>query len=207
MMVHRLRRKNINGNGISIGRIDVFILLTFILLIFVVILLLLVNPKKKEDEAKSPVEAEIIVIMRWSDGGKQDIDLWGMGPDNIPVYYANLKSAMLQLDRDDRGQDESTDENVEYMKSFGLPPGHYIFNIQFFSNHHDSTTVPVTISVIHGAKRGKLQTIFHKTRTLTKVKEELTVVHFEVDDEGIFIPESISHEFVPLVARIGMGGT
>jgi len=195
----RIKRKPA-GKGIW-GFFDVIVNSKLVILVLLFILLFLINPKKQEDKEKSPVKAEIIVIMRWPDSGKQDIDLWGMGPDEIPVYYSNQKSAMLQLDRDDRGQDANTDENVEYMKSFGLPPGHYIFNIQFYSPHYDVTTVPVTISVIHGASRGKLKTIFHGTRTLTGVKEEQTAVHFEIDNEGNFIPDSISHEYIPLVAR------
>jgi len=163
------------------------ILLGFILLFFVAILFL----SPSESTGKIDIEAEYVITVTWPDSSPDDIDTWIEDPNGSVVWFRNRSSALVHLDRDDRGMlnDTLTLEgevienplNQEVTAIRGQQAGEYIVNIQYYESE---TNEPVDVSV-KVAKVNPVYTVayYGKTR-LSEKGEEKTAVRFTVTADG-----------------------
>ena len=191
---------------------DMSYCLMLIILALFMVSVVLINPEKKKEEIIGMMQSEISIEMTWPDCPKypQDIDLWVMGPDRQPVGYSRQKSESLALLRDDLGCDPKTPLNAEYAFSISDKKnlaGHYVVNVHFYMAHGGELNVPVKVEVklldrADGKPSGQ-KTIISREVVLEKVKDEITVVQFDIDGDGNLINGSVTHEFTPLISRRG----
>ena len=80
---------------------DVLFLMVLSLVVVIFLMTFLINPVKKTDEV--PIRTEILIEAFWPTGTSYDVDLWGMGPDGVPVGWGVFTAGpALNLERDDR---------------------------------------------------------------------------------------------------------
>lgn len=192
---------------------DVFLTMAGVLGALLVILILL--PKQPEQAAEDAQRARgnIRVEVFWPDDYNVDIDTWGKAPGQVPIGYSNMNGPVLNLVRDDLGNyADISGRNYEIMFSRGLPQGEWIFNIHWFSNAGNKTSVPVTvlISITHddsaGTKERPKQIVSTKL-TLTTQGEEQTVIRFNLDHDGNLIPDSLTSIFKPIRGASSAAGS
>ena len=96
-MRHRLYRQAESQDAFT----DVLfnVLLGFALM-FIASLVLMQDPR---DEGKTDPKAEILITIRWPDGHPDDVDTLVEGPRGDLLWYNNRDTALMHLDRDDRG--------------------------------------------------------------------------------------------------------
>jgi hypothetical protein len=171
----------------------------FAIFMAVMLILLAVLPKAKEEKKEIlPIAGNVFVTINWPAGLPQDIDLWVEGPDGTPVGYSNQRSFVFSYLRDDRGTDFYSPLNYELAVSQGIAPGQYIINLHFYAYHGGGDNVPIEADVVIKRPGRSDLRIFHDTVTLVKEGDEITVVQFQLDEEGNLIGGTLSREFIPV---------
>lgn len=195
-------------------------LLFNILIILVLVLALIaqlvkkINKDQKEDKTSEqmvmmmPIDSVLLFAIRWPPGN-QDIDLWAIGPDGIPVGYDNTRSGILGYFRDDVGIDyadrsqEST-KNYEVITAPSFVPGHYVVNVHFFTNYGHASPVTVECQILIKSGSG-VEEIYRGKVILAFVREEKTIIQFDLvlsfRGEYMVDKSSISHEFRSIAPR------
>lgn len=123
------------------------VLIGFVMLF--ILAFLLINPITKK--ADIPAKAEIMVMLDWEDGSKDDLDLWIKGNNMpLPLSFQVKNSALWHLDRDDLGV--STDVvqvagetmilryNREVATMRGLMQGDFHINVHVYGKKDDGPT-------------------------------------------------------------------
>lgn len=196
-------------------------LLFNILIILVLVLALIAQLVKKinEDQREEktpeqmvmmmPIDSVLLFSIRWPPG-IQDIDLWAIGPDDVPVSYNNTRSGVLGYFRDDVGIDyadrsqEST-KNYELISAPSFVPGHYVVNVYFFANHGKASPVTVECQILIKSGSGVAE-VYRGKVTLAFTREEKTIIQFDLIQgfRGEFVVDksSISHEFRSVIQRL-----
>ena len=64
---------------------DILFLMVFSLVVVIFLLTFLINPVPKPDDV--PLRTQILIEATWPSGTGYDVDLWGMGPDAVPVGW------------------------------------------------------------------------------------------------------------------------
>ncbi len=173
----------------------VFNLVVF--LIFIIFLFTLLPKEKKKQESQTiQIGGNIFVSVRWPDDAPQDIDLWIKGPDGTAVGYSNRTSSTWSYLRDDLGADVFSPENYELAVTQGVPPGKYVVNLHFFSNHGGSLNVPVKAEVVLKKTPDADKEVIFKGEVIIKnVGDEITIVQFQIDETRNLIKQSVSNQF------------
>ncbi|MDP6239405.1 MAG: hypothetical protein QF670_12775, partial [Alphaproteobacteria bacterium] len=82
----------------SIAFRDILFLMVFSLVVVIFLLTFLVNPVPKPNDV--PLRTQILIEATWPSGTGYDVDLWGMGPDGIPVGWGIYEAGpSLNLER------------------------------------------------------------------------------------------------------------
>ncbi len=151
-----------------------------VLLIVVLILLPLVNPPEPEGEIESL--GEISIEIRWPDHAYCDVDLWVRAPGERSVGYANSRSNVLSLLRDDLGNtSDLSGLNMEHVFSRGAVNGEYIVNVHMYRIRDCQPPIIVDYAVTR--KDGKNHFIIDRGRaSLNRQGEEITLVRFSMAD-------------------------
>jgi hypothetical protein len=167
---------------------DVLFLMVLNLVVIVILLSFLINPIEKAGEV--PLRTEILIEASWPAHTSYDVDLWGMGPDGIPVGWgAHTAGPSLNLERDDRGSiNDNSAVNYEVMSIRNREPGEYTINVHLYNEFDEPLPVPVKVLV---TGKGDLGEIFSGEVLLHRRKEEVTVVRFRLDEDGDLIADSI----------------
>ena len=167
---------------------DVLFLMVLNLVVVVFLLSFLINPIEKAGEV--PIRTEILIEAFWPADTSYDVDLWGMGPDGIPVGWgAYTAGPSLNLERDDRGSiNDNSAINYEMMSIRNREPGEYTINVHLYNEFDALLPVPVKVLV---TGKGDLGEIFSGEVLLNRRKEEVTVVRFRLDEDGDLIADSI----------------
>ena len=76
---------NPNEDPSSIAFRDILFLMVFSLVVVIFLLTFLINPVPKPDDV--PLRTQILIEATWPSGTAYDVDLWGMGPDGVPVGW------------------------------------------------------------------------------------------------------------------------
>ncbi len=167
---------------------DMLFLMVFSLIVIIFILTFLINPTNRPEEI--PLRTEILIELTWPSGSAHDVDLWAMGPDNIPVGWGLFAAGpSLNLERDDRGKiNDNSQLNYEWISIRDLEPGEYVVNVHLYGTYGDSLPVPVKVKI---TGKGDLGEIFSGEVMLENSKEEITVARFMIDNNKELIPDSV----------------
>jgi uncharacterized protein YfaP (DUF2135 family) len=151
-----------------------------------VIAFLLINPIAKNGVVDPPIK--LMVEMTWDDESSADIDLYVMGPDRVPVFYANKENGYITLKRDDlglvsdkyevNGKRVTVKRNYEIITLTDLPDGDYVINIHHFSSRSGPEEVKVRVTNIQ-----RYGIVSDSNFTISS-KQEHTMIVFQVK-EGI----------------------
>lgn len=177
---------------------DVLFLMVFSLVVVIFLLTFLINPVQKPDEV--PLRTQILIEITWPSGTAYDIDLWGMGPDGVPVGWGIFEAGpSLNLERDDRGKINDTSElNYEWMSIRTRDAGEYTVNLHLYNEYREALPVPVKVRV---TGKGDLGEIYSEEILLTRRKEEVTAVRFTLDQDGNLIDDSIHNLYKSIISQ------
>ena len=149
-----------------------------------VIAFLLINPIAKNGVVDPPIK--LMVEMTWDDESSADIDLYVMGPDRVPVFYANKENGYITLKRDDlglisdkyevNGKRVTVKRNYEIITLTDLPDGDYVINIHHFSSRSGPQEVKVRVTNIQ-----RYGIVSDSNFTISS-KQEHTMIVFQVKD-------------------------
>ncbi len=183
---------NSDDNGGTIFR-DVIMLALMGFVVIVVLLLPHINPSKMKQNIDVNPPGNVIVEIRWPDILDTDVDLWVQGPGDVPVGYSNKGGVLFNLLRDDIGhQGDVSKVNYENSFSRGIVEGEYIVNLHLYRD--GSGALPFDVIVVVSVKENldaNTKQILTRTVELTSVGQELTVLRFELDKDGILDAESV----------------
>jgi len=197
------------GDSDRIG-FDMTFLLSMGFVMIIILLIMIINDQNSEQQ-DSRNQGEMLVEMFWGDNLDCDLDLWVMAPHDTPVGYNNSMGRTFNLLRDDLGEEYSTagsvqlgssgygdlsNRNMEMAVGRNLDPGEYVINAHLFGL--DGESIPVDFRVVvsmreHSSGGGKMRQLMAITGELTFTGQERTVVRFELDENGEFVPESVHH--------------
>ena len=176
---------------------DVLFLMVFSLVVVIFLLTFLINPVRKPEDV--PLRTQILIEVTWPSGTAYDIDLWGMGPDGVPVGWGIYEAGpSLNLERDDRGRINDTSElNYEWMSIRTRDAGEYVVNLHLYNEYREALPVPAKVRV---TGKGDLGEIYSEEVLLNRRKEEVTVVRFSLDEDGGLIEDSIHDLYKSIIS-------
>jgi len=180
-----------------------------IFVVFFILFITHINPPAKKDDGDITSPGNVIIKVEWP--GKLDIDIdtwvWLEGEPR-PVGYSYSHGVHVDLLRDDLGLTyDETNEKFELMIVRGTIPGRYIINIHCFSIKEYSSKIasegiPIKVLVERFDGNSSHTIIYSNSVVLKEVKEEKTVVVFELDENGTVVRNSkATNKFIPLAGR------
>lgn len=177
---------------------DILFLMVFSLVVVIFLLTFLINPIPKPDDV--PLRAQILIEATWPSGTGYDVDLWGMGPDGVPVGWGVYEAGpSLNLERDDRGKiNDPSDLNYEWMSIRTRDPGEYVINIHLYNEYKEPLPVPVKVRV---TGKGDIGEIYQTEILITRRKEEVTVVRFKLDMDGKLVDDSVHNLYRSILTK------
>lgn len=144
---------------------------------------------KKETGLVTP-KAEFMITMDWTDGSRDDVDLYVKGPDDRVVFFKAKYTPLMFLDTDNTGNNTRvslpTGESIEALSRReivtlrGFMPGTYTVNIHAYAKRESAPT-PVTVTII---KINPYAVLTATRETLVEEGQELTIANFTVNDDG-----------------------
>ena len=178
-------------------------------LMFIASLVLMQDPN---DEGKTDPKAEILITIRWPDGHPDDVDTLVEGPRGDLLWYNNRDTALMHLDRDDRGlfADRvvldgvivSNPINQETVTLRALQSGEYVVNLLHYkSNYPDPLPVDVKVEKLNP----EVSLVFYGRLNLEGSGDEQTALRFTIGAGG----EVVGTNELPkkLLIRIAGGKT
>lgn len=191
----------------AVADLSLLVAMTFIVITLIVIVFL-ADPKE-EDDVSPPGELFIEVV--WPPELNVDVDLWVQVPGETPVGYSNLGGVSANLNRDDLGNyHDPLPVNYEYTTIRKVKAGAYVVNVHYFASHVPRQAPPsieVTMSLRQRDKNGKMIVLASNKVTLRRQGEELTVLRWRMDGDGMLVPGSFHDRPCALRSyRRGVGG-
>lgn len=158
-----------------------------------VIAFLLINPIA--EQGKIDPETKILILVKWDDSSKVDIDTWVRGPSGRAVGFKRKDGNYIILERDDLGVNNDFYEvngitiavkrNMESVNINALPAGEYVVNVHnyttgtaFFNGHNEPIPVPVTVEII----QMKPFKVLYTANVELDFRQERTILTFEIDE-------------------------
>lgn len=157
-------------------------------LMFIASLVLMQDPN---DEGKTDPKAEILITIRWPDGHPDDVDTLVEGPRGDLLWYNNRDTALMHLDRDDRGlfADRvvldgvivANPINQETVTLRALQSGEYVVNLLHYkSNYPDPLPVDVKVEKLNP----EVSLVFYGRLNLEGSGDEQTALRFTIGAGG-----------------------
>jgi hypothetical protein len=94
-------------DGLPTAFIDLVSQIAIGFMVLFALAVLFMGAKRKEDEGKIIPKAEFMVTMDWDEGSEEDIDLYVKGPTDKIVFFGNLRNALMFLDQDNTGRNNT----------------------------------------------------------------------------------------------------
>ncbi len=176
------------------------------LFLFAMIFVFMYMPHKKNDNQaiKDGVTAgKLCVELFWEDGKNIDLDLIGRGPDGKVAMYSNKSTPLMDLLRDDLGTYQNpSGRNFETICSRTLAEGEWTFNASYYGDHEPGPMPEMPIKLIVSFPIGdagvRTQPQIVVNNVLKQVGDEITVIDFYLDKNGVVVPGSLNSVFQPL---------
>jgi hypothetical protein len=174
-----------------------------------VFLLLFLISDVQVEKAKGNIidPAQFLVEMTWTDDSPNDIDLWMSNPNNDIVYYHTREIGGMTLDTDNLGRNNTFTDPAgnlivnhtrrEVASIRAVMAGTYTVNVMLF----DKVTKGSETVKIRVFKLNPYKDIIEKVVVLETVKQESTILQFDVDKDGNFISKSEAEQ-ISLFARL-----
>jgi hypothetical protein len=185
---------------------DVLSLALLGFLAVIVLLLPHIAPEGIKNVSDAPAPGTVVVEITWSDEMDADVDLWVLAPGDIPVGYSNKGGAIFNLLRDDLGKTmDLSSINHESAYSRGMRAGEYIVNAHAY-RIDPKRPPPFDVEAVISTKivsEGVAQIIpilFTKAQ-IRYQGQELTMVRFELTEEGKLVEGSTHSIFKPLRSK------
>ncbi len=159
------------------------------------------NPKVQKELEIQKSMGSLNVFVSWPQVNA-DVDVWAMGPDEkAPVGFTHLKGIQWTLNRDDLGFVNDGPANFENITARKTSPGEYIINL-FCFRCEGFLPLIVTVEVWkdNPLSLNNPVVLFKGNVTLTKNKQEKTVISFRIDGNDNVVPSSVLYNFKPLVS-------
>ena len=157
-------------------------------LMFIASLLLMQDPN---EDGKTDPKAEVLITIRWPDRHPDDVDTIVEGPRGDILWYNNRDTALMHLDRDDRGlfADRvvldgvavSNPINQETVTLRALQPGEYVVNVLHYKSHYREP-LPVDIKV--EKLNPEVSLVYYGRRNLEGTGDEQTALRFTIGEDG-----------------------
>jgi hypothetical protein len=161
-----------------------------------------------EEVSKNNIEnqTKYMITLEWDGHSKNDMDLWlQRPPDEQVVWFHNVDTPLINLERDDVGEDGDTvidsngkrvafyqNKEVIYIRS--EIPGHYVVNVMFYSpKDADRQTEKVTVKLIEVTPNYRERII--RQLDFSQRREEKTAFRFDIDKNGLLTYDTISEDF------------
>lgn len=161
--------------------------------------LMSVEQAKTEDAAEPPGTMEM--KMQYTNG-PIDVDLWVYSTgEELPVGFSRTSGKVWSLVRDDLGtsnDDPDFPANIENMYARTAKPGHYIANVVCYTCHTFPVKVNLEIRIANMGGTAGSRVLLSTTVELTKPRQEVTVVQFDLNKNGAIVNGSVSNVFKPL---------
>jgi hypothetical protein len=175
---------------------DVLSLALLGFLAVIVLLLPHIAPEGIKNTSDAPAPGNVVVEITWPDDMNADVDLWVQAPGDIPVGYSNKGGAIFNLLRDDLGKTmDLSSINHESAYTRGMRGGEYVVNAHAYRidpNKPPPFSVEVVISTkttTNGVTR--MNPVLFTQAQIRYQGQELTLVRFELTDEGILVQGSV----------------
>ena len=184
-MRHRVERQG--GSQDAFTDVLFNVLLGFALM-FIASLLLMQDPSK---DGKTDPKAEVLITVRWPDRHPDDVDTIVEGPHGDILWYNNRDTALMHLDRDDRGlfADRvvldgvvvSNPINQETVTLRALQPGEYVVNVLHYkSNYREPLPVDIKVEKLNP----EVSLVYYGRRNLEGTGDEQTALRFTIGEGG-----------------------
>lgn len=196
--MHGLEPFDDDDNGTMFRDVITLGLAGFVAMVILLLPHIAAQAAKTSDGADAP--GNVIIEATWPPDFDTDVDLWVLGPGDIPVGYSNKSGGLFNLLRDDLGKVmDVTDLNHEVSFARGLLPGEYIVNLHLYRNAERRLPVPVKVVISTKADEGKpLRQVLYRDVALDREGQELTVFRFSLDERGELLRNSVSELHRPL---------
>ena len=155
---------------------------------FVVAFTLMADPAERGNVQS---KAEVLITVRWPDEHPDDVDALVEGPNGDLVWYNNPDTALMHLERDDRGvlQDRivvnnnatANPINQETVALRALQAGEYVVNLLHYQANYQA---PLPVSVKVEKLNPKVALVFYGTLELQGTGDEQTALRFTVNRDG-----------------------
>lgn len=150
---------------------------------------LAINPEALT--GKVDTKAEFIITAAWPDAHPDDIDLYIEDPLGNIVWYHQLESGFMNLDRDDRGDFNNyvlvggrrvlQPLRQETVSIRGIIPGEYVVNVlHYLATSPDPVPVRVKIEKINP----KVRVVYFNQFDMNHTGHEITAARFIVAQNG-----------------------
>lgn len=117
-----------------------------------------VRPEAPPKKPTIDTDGVFAIVLKWPEDSDDDIDLYVMDPERRIVYFSNPRTALMHLERDDRGRGTDTaktaagativaTKNEERTIIRGIIPGEYAVNVHVFSKRDRGRQTPVIVSL------------------------------------------------------------
>ncbi|MDA1075443.1 MAG: hypothetical protein O3A63_11880 [Proteobacteria bacterium] len=136
-------------------------------------------------------KAEVLITVRWEDRHPDDVDTLVEDPQGNLVWYHNRDTALMHLDRDDRGlfQDRIVLDGVEISNPINqetvtlraLKPGEYVVNLLHYQANYKA---PLAVTVKIEKLNPTVTLVYYGTVNLTGTGDEQTAARFTLDAQG-----------------------
>jgi len=146
------------------------------------------NKKSDSDGVKPPVFA--LLILTWSNEADADVDIHVRCPTGEQMSYVRKEICFANLERDARGtasdwsmvnNERVVVVNNREVVSFRTPVrGEWVVNAHYYSGRH---TGPLDVKLEVVSLDPKVSTVFERTVTINRPKQEVHLVRFEVTSD------------------------
>lgn len=165
------------------------------LMIFVILLVFINDNKTKKSEGDVVAPGNLIYELSWPNTLNADIDTWILTPDEtIPVGYSSRNGINANLLRDDLGTTgDLTNTNIEQVFVRNLKPGRYIINAHYYNFYQANNKDPIPLHlIVKLIKDNNVQVLFEVKKEVARIKDEVTMAIFNLDDELNYMQSSLN---------------
>ena len=155
---------------------------------FTIAFVLISEPSKA---GKVDDKAEFLITVRWPDNHPDDVDTIIEDPRGNLLWYQNKDTALMHLDRDDRGilRDRIEIDGIEVANPINqetaslrsIVAGEYVVNLLHYKSNFAK---PLPVSVKVEKLNPEVSLVYYGNHDLSGAGSEVTAVRFTLNGEG-----------------------